>query len=201
MLKQIRETGFVPSAQLSTLLHPPRRTEADANLPKVLHNVGIFGGRLGIFEGALQELSARTRAHYDAADHDGIGRSGASGRASWAMPRHVLDMVIFHELVLHHRGPIVRGWPHGPLNLPFWGENCRAAAYFCRQLGATNPERAAGVSVLRKAVLAHSLANGYTPSINRTAERPRCDMGDFLASMSTRHFFAHKVGCGRTVRC
>ena len=202
MLKQIRETGFTSSEELHSLLHPPRRTTHDANLPMVLHNVGIFGGRLGVFERALRELAARTRAHYDASDHDGIGRRSASGLPpAGMMPRHVLDMVIFHELALHHDGPIVRGWPHGPLNLPFWGENCLAAAYFCRQLGETNRERANAVAVLRKAVLGHSLANGFVPAINRTAERPRCDMGDFLSAMSARHYFAHKVGCGHTIRC
>ena len=92
--------------------------------------------------------------------------------------------------------PLVRGWPHGPVNLPFWGENCRAAAYFCRALGS-----AAAVGALREAVLTHSLRNGYLPAINRSGERLRCDMGDFLGAMGTRHFFAHKLGCGHSFRC
>ena len=112
------------------------------------------------------------------------------------MPRHVLDMVIFHEVVLHHKGPVVRGWPHGPVNLPFWGENCRAAAYFCRSLGS-----AAAVDDLRAEIWRHSVGNGFVPAINRTGQRPRCDMGDFLGAMATRHFFAHKLGCGRSIRC
>ena len=35
-----------------------------------------------------------------------------------------------------------------------------------------------------RAVWRHSLANGFVPAINRTAERRRCDMGDFLNAMS-----------------
>ena len=213
MLKQIRETGFLPSPALRQLLHPKGRSADEALLPTVLHNVGIFGGRLGAFEGYLSELAKRTRAHYDAPDHDGVLRRArvashperaasllAAPRSS--MPRHVLDMVIFHELVLHHTaGPVVRGWPHGPINLPFWGENCRAASYFCRSLGETNPERAVGVTRLREATWSHAVSNGYFPAINRSGQKPRCDMGDFLAAATSRHFFAHKLGCGRTVRC
>ena len=84
------------------------------------------------------------------------------------LPLHVLDMVIFHELVLHHRGPVVRGWPHGPVNLPFWAEHCRMANYFCRSLGS-----AEAVTRLRRDVWAHTVSNGYTPAINRSGQRPR----------------------------
>lgn len=114
------------------------------------------------------------------------------------MPRHVLDMVIFHERVLQHTGPVVRGWPHGPVNIPFWADHCRSANFFCRTLGK---QGAAAVQQMREAVMYHSESNGYTPAINRSSEALRCGMGDFLGAMGTRHYFAHKVGCGRTVRC
>jgi hypothetical protein len=80
-------------------------------------------------------------------------------------------------------------------------QNCNAAAYFCRSLGATKEEAKAAVAKLRNEVWSHAVSNGFEPAINRSAERLRCDMGDFLGAMSTRHFFAHTFGCGRTIRC
>ena len=58
------------------------------------------------------------------------------------------------------------------------------------------------VRALRNRVAAHSVDNGFTPAVNRSAlQPPRCDMGDFLGAMSMSHFFAHKLGCGSNTRC
>ena len=51
---------------------------------------------------------------------------------------------------------IVRGWPFGPVNVPFWGETCRAHGSFCKQGGFGSAE---ALRALRRAVLAHSLRN------------------------------------------
>ena len=219
MRKQVRETGYVPSEAMHQLLlsnsegaathassalggtlggaldgrgagtrRADGREHGKVRLPHMLHNVGVWGARLSTFGSTVRSMATSTRKHYD-----------LRPTAGDALPRHVLDMVIFHEAVLHHAaggGTLLRGWPHGPVNVPFWGENCGAAAYFCRSLGT-----AAAVVELRRRVLDHSTDNGYLPAINRSAERPRCDMGDFLGALEAQAFFAHKVGCGRTIRC
>ena len=55
------------------------------------------------------------------------------------------------------------------------------------------PRRRRSSNCTGRRVLDHSTENGYLPAINRSAERPRYDMGDFLGALEAQAFFAHKV--------
>ena len=75
----------------------------------------------------------------------------------------------------------MRGWPLGPLNLPFAGETCRADVLYCAHFDAA-PVRGEDED---EAALRHATCDGRT----------------FMAAMQDSFFFAHKVGCGRRLRC
>ncbi len=205
--RQINESNFAASMGLMSMLHrPPQR-----DVPSIVHNCGIWGARYPTFIKLARELAVRTQRHYDTMVGD-------------ALPTNVIDMLLVNEMAIRYsEGPIVRGWPFGSVNVPFWGEVCGAARYWCK---LTN---GAGVKALRQAINEHSLRNGfgqapfngsrprrlYSASSQprsrakyfsrhgalRETEHAPCDVKDMLAAMQTRMFFAHKLGCGKSIRC
>jgi len=77
-------------------------------------NSGIWGGPLPQFEAFRASLEQRTRAHY-----------AAVRRRHGRRPRFVVDMLVFNEAVLSWPGPVVTGFPEGPVNAPMFGNVCK----------------------------------------------------------------------------
>lgn len=152
-------------------------------LPHLMHNVGLFGGSYArIFAPALARMVHLTHAHYEERARDGRVLPDTYNGA-------VVDMLAFNQIAVEwraqHRGaPLVRGWPFGPLNLPFAGELCRAHELYCAHF-----ERGAAAE--------HEGEDEDDAALRHAT----CDGRTFLAAMQDRFFFAHKVGCGRRLRC
>ena len=197
LLDQIRTTGFNASARLLARLrlgHRVKSDDDDSTVVKVWHNVGIIGAQFAYLRRFVRKLAERTQVHYDADTHATLNASSGD----WVLPQHVVDMVAVQEVLALHRGPVVRGWPFGPVNVPFWGETCRTSGTFCKNGGFRNRK---ALVALRDGVMEHSLRHGFVPTPNRTADLAKCDDRDMLSTMQTRMFFAHKLGCGNTIRC
>jgi hypothetical protein len=187
LVRQIREMGLHVSKELWDSL----RSDADADddlkaLPRIVSNCGIFGARSGLFWKTVRALAASTLAHYDVT-------------ATETLPLNVIDMVMVNDLLATHVGPVVRGWPFGPVNVPFWGESCASSSTFCKNGGYVRNSLA--LAGLRRTVLDHSVRHGFLPAPNLSHETGPCTIKDMLAEMQTRMFFAHKLGCGKTIRC
>ena len=63
-----------------------------------------------------------------------------------------------------------------------------------------NPISAA-LAERRDFVMQHSVRHGFLPTPNLSGSDRSCSDRDMLADMQTRFYFAHKVGCGHTIRC
>ena len=145
---QLAASAFQGSAALRRFL--ARKSWASP----YVHNVGIVGGRLPVLDRFRRRMAERTRAHYSAVPGN----------------RYVVDSVLLNDLLLSdaHEGPIVGGFPRGPVNLPMFGDTCVRPRFndFC-------------------------LAARF-----RT-----CRARHLLAAMEPNYFFAHKLDCGKTLRC
>ena len=82
---------------------------------RTLYNCGIVGGAGRLFDAFVAEMTHRVHAHY------------AELAARSLPPRMVVDMLALNELALslqRRGGSLVTGWPHGPVNLPMFGNMC-----------------------------------------------------------------------------
>ena len=103
-------------------------------------------------------------------------------------------MLVFNQAVLAWRakgGQLVRGWPFGPVNMPFSGDTCLAHTLFCPYFDQALPgeQGEQGVS-----------GSDDDGSALRSAT---CDVRRLLLAMQTsgQFAFAHKLGCGYKLQC
>ena len=191
-------TGWLPqpsTSQMDALLHDRLnisdrcrqshtlmrrgRLPFDECEPRIGHNVGIWGGSFrSVFVPVLRAMASRTRGFYDT--------------LSSVVPRQVVDMLTFHEVVLTYRGPLVRGWPYGPLNTPIAGQLCGAERFYCRSLALEHASRQADAA---------QLGGSLVRSSSGAASRGQCDDRTLLGAIQARTFFAHKLGCGHRLPC
>ena len=78
-------------------------------------NAGIIGGvhrRLWPF---VEAKAAAIDAHVESLSRG----PNASDALRWS-----IDMMVTNELLLNRNEALVSGWPHGPVNMPFWGQLC-----------------------------------------------------------------------------
>ena len=78
-------------------------------------NAGIIGGvhrRLWPF---VEAKAAAIDAHVESLSRD----PNASDALKWS-----IDMPVTNALLLNRNELLVSGWPHGPVNMPFWGQLC-----------------------------------------------------------------------------
>lgn len=146
-------------------------------VPSIAHNVGIVGGRFQrVFLPLLNDMISRTRFHYSKPVDEGGG--GRKGRGA----HEVVDMLVLNEIALSRTKPLERGWPHGRVNMPMWGNTCDSFAYFCR--------------ATREHLFEVSRGGGA-----EKAEQGVCGNKDMLAAQQASFVFTHKLGCGQRLTC
>lgn len=188
--RQVEDAGFRASPQLQSAIASMQQPETLSE-PQIILNCAVVGGRFAsVFAPLIRTLADRTREHYE-----------RQALPHGALPPNVIDMALVNDVIAQWSpARVVRGWPFGPVNAPFWGEVCRSEGHFCSVGGYRHNPMA--LADLRRRIHEHSRTNGYLPAPNVTAfaHRP-CGVRDMLADMQTRMYFAHKLGCGRSIRC
>ena len=106
---------YAASASLRAYLYTPS---------SAAFNSGVIGGTHTVFDAFRRAVAHRTRAHYAA--------SASRGESPSPAP---VDMLVVNDMALTWSGPVVTGFPDGPVNMPMFGNLCGALTPmwgFCR---------------------------------------------------------------------
>lgn len=211
-----RRAGWKSTARLTDFL-----TGSGRFAP--MHNTGVIGGRAPLFERAINAMAAAVERHH-AARHTRRA-SAPPPRSGPALPAPApaaatlfVDMLALNTIALEWDGPLVSGFPSGPVSMPMWGTLCASdvqtgrdgsAAALLESIGAGH--RAAPNCTFNGAKAFAALGSGREPSAGRRTRASRGRAGASAPSvlsgwpavhacarlsmlaMLPGYFFAHKL--------
>ena len=160
-----------------------------SNYSAPLLNCGLVGGSRRIFDPFLEQMSSAIVRHHRR--HLLSSSTSASSSAPPLLTRQSttefggaphtvpVDMVVLNDLVAHYTAsPIVRGFPAGPVNLPFWGDLC-----------GSNCSSSSRAAAARIAAATRSAVGSGGEEPERLSE---CKLRE-IEAMVPSYYFSHKV--------